>query len=79
METRTPIKYRYQLFTSRVRMEELPEQDSFGLQLWEGDRLVDEIPDISADRDFVRDLARRFTRGQLAPVHFWDAVEDALE
>ena len=37
-----------------------------------------EIRDISTDPIFVEKLAERFTRFQLSPVHFIEAVEDAL-
>ena len=37
------------------------------------------IQDISTDRKFVTQLAKRCTRGQLSPLHFWDVVLDALD
>jgi hypothetical protein len=36
------------------------------------------IPDISCDRGFVDELARRCNEGQLSPMHLLDAVLDAL-
>ena len=36
------------------------------------------IPDVSCDEIFGRGLADRFTRHQLSPCHFLDAVLDSL-
>lgn len=40
--------------------------------------IVSFISDISTKKDFVELLANEFTNLQLSPVHFYDAVEDAL-
>lgn len=36
------------------------------------------VENISCDREFVARLAERCTRGQLAPEHLMDVVQDAL-
>ena len=36
------------------------------------------VLDISPDKEFVSDLARRCTSGQLSPLHLLDVVLDAL-
>lgn len=39
---------------------------------------VGRIPNVSPDRRLVEDLAERFTREQLSPLHLLDAVMDAI-
>lgn len=67
--------------------ETLPDDSSgaytaFGLQCWQIEighkTLKAAVPDISCEKSFVVSLARQFTHFQLSPLHFQDAVEDAV-
>lgn len=54
---------------------------SFGLRCCAPEQGVPQlafIPDVSCDEIFVRGLTDRFTRHQLSPCHFLDAVLDSL-
>ena len=56
--------------------------DSYGLQVWlcqNGQRQPEaSIGDISTYQDVVENLALQFTMQQLSPIHFYEAVMDAL-
>ncbi|MCC8196132.1 MAG: DUF6514 family protein [Ruminococcus sp.] len=51
---------------------------TYGIIAIGSDGLVEEITDISADREAVYELAEFMNCGQLSLVHFRDAVEDFL-
>ena len=77
MHTAAPQKYHYQPI-SRQLEEPTGSYGSYGLCLLVDEGPTKEIRDISTDPVFVEKLAERFTRFQLSPVHFIEAVEDAL-
>ena len=58
--------------------EESGTYRSFGITC-RHDRGEEHIRDISTDRDKVADMADRFNRYALSPVHFRDAVEEEIE
>lgn len=49
-----------------------------GLAAVEGDRILDELTDISIDRSLVRNMADMLTRYEVSIVHFREVVEDLL-
>lgn len=49
-----------------------------GLAAVEGDRILDELTDISIDRTLVRQMAETLTRFEVSIVHFREVVEDLL-
>ena len=49
-----------------------------GLAAVEGDRILDELTDISIDRSLVRRMAETLTRCEVSIVHFREVVEDLL-
>ncbi|MCC8131881.1 MAG: DUF6514 family protein [Oscillospiraceae bacterium] len=51
---------------------------TYGIIATGSDGVIDEIPDISADREAVYELAELMNREQLSLVHFRDAIEDFL-
>ncbi len=72
------MKTIYLLREDLMTEEELGTYRSFGItcRTKEGDT---HILDISTDREKVADMAERFNRYQLSPIHFQDAVEEELE
>ena len=60
--------YRYQ-----VIQETHPSYISYGLAC-----AAAQVLDISCDRQFAEQLAERYTRFQLSPLHLAEAVQDAL-
>lgn len=56
---------------------------AYGIRALETDggdwREVAFVSDISTSSSFTKRLAKLFTDGQLAPIHFLDAVLDAIE
>ena len=77
MRTAAPQKYRYETINSQLE-EPTGSCISYGLCMLVDEGPMKEIRDISTDPIFVEKLAERFTRFQLSPVHFIEAVEDAL-
>lgn len=49
-----------------------------GLAAVEGDRILDELTDISIDQSLVRHMAETLTRCEVSIVHFREVVEDLL-
>lgn len=58
--------------------EELGTYRSFGITC-RYDCGEEHIRDISTDREKVADMAERFNRYALSPIHFHDAVEEEIE
>jgi len=63
-----------------IRMYELTDRNSngilqYGIKCKEGGEVVH---DISPNHSFVQGLVNKFNDGGLDPLHFMDAVEDAL-
>jgi hypothetical protein len=42
------------------------------------DSVIVFVPDVSTDRTFVEDLARKCTEGCLSPIHLKDVIEDEI-
>ncbi len=52
---------------------------AYGIQANEaGGRAVTRVCDVTTRRSFAEELAERFTRFQLSPIHLKDAIEDTL-
>ena len=58
--------------------QELGQYCTYGIEVLERGVLHSKISDISTDKNFVADLARRCTLGQLDPIHLLDVIEDLL-
>lgn len=71
----------YQLVCSQIKTD-AQDYVTYGLQCVEQSMdtsvQLDLIEDISVDRAYVLHLAERFTRLQLSPLHFRDAVLDSV-
>ena len=52
---------------------------TYGIEVCENGKTVDNIPDISLDRDAVAGLVKACNRQRLDAVHLHDVVEDFLE
>lgn len=76
------VHWQYQPFQAQYCHPDGTRYASYGLQVWlccNGQRqLGTSIGDISTDQDFVETLALQFTLQQLSPIHFYEAVIDAL-
>ncbi len=51
---------------------------TYGIIATDSDGVIEEIPDISVNREAVYELAKLMNREQLSLVHFREAVEDFL-
>ncbi|MCD7770752.1 MAG: DUF6514 family protein [Oscillospiraceae bacterium] len=51
---------------------------TYGIIAVDSDRVLDEIKDISVNKNAVEELAWLMNREQLSLIHFRDAVEDFL-
>ncbi len=75
------MKVLYKTFEQRLFLEDWGYYQTYGIQCCSAStgEVLAVIQDISTDRKFVTQLAKRCTRGQLSPLHFWDVVLDALD
>lgn len=48
----------------------------WGIAAIEGEHTIDTIADISTDREAVRQMADKLTRGEASILHFRDIIED---
>ena len=73
-------KVRYIIFEEKYYSEEVGEYIGYGIKCSDAcGREIERIEDISLDYDFVKDLADNFNTHSLSPIHFIDAVIDAIE
>ena len=73
-------KIRYTIFEEKYYSEEVGEYIGYGIMCSDiCGREIERIEDISLDQFFVKDLADKFNRYSLSPIHFVDAVIDAIE
>ncbi|MDR2932211.1 MAG: DUF6514 family protein [Oscillospiraceae bacterium] len=68
------VLWRYQAFDEECRHPDIGSYHTYGIEIVP----PSPIHDVSTDRAFVEHMAGLFTAGQLSPLHFSDAVEDAL-
>ncbi len=73
--------YKYLTIKEKLFHEDVGKYTSYGIVCINAEtgEQVDKISDVSVERDFVTALAEKFTRHSLSPLHFFDAVVDALE
>ncbi|MBQ7337369.1 MAG: hypothetical protein IJW40_02830 [Clostridia bacterium] len=70
---------RYLPFKERLWQDEVGFYDTYGIRaLDESGSCVALISDVSTDEPTVVALCDKCTRGQLAPLHLYDVVEDFL-
>ncbi len=78
----TVFPWQYQPVKKLNSHTDLGTYETYSLQLFhccDGKRQpIASIDDISVDQEFVEQLALQFTLHQLSPVHFLDAVCDAI-
>lgn len=73
-------KFIYSVFEEKYYSEEVGEYIGYGIMCSDiCSREIESIEDISIDQFFVKDLADKFNRYSLSPIHFVDAVIDAIE
>ena len=71
---------KYVVFEEKFYSEEVGEYIGYGIICYnEFGQEVERIEDISLDKKFVRNLARKFNKFSLSAVHFMDAVLDAID
>lgn len=51
---------------------------TYGIACKENDKITQCVLDVSSNKDFIIDTIKKFNDNQLAPEHFFDAVEDSL-
>ena len=74
-------KYRYSIVRGIFYSEDCGEYISYGIRLTNGcfiRREIETIHDVSTDISVVRKLVVSFNKHKLSPIHFKDAVEDAI-
>lgn len=64
----------YEMMETEQRLPDQGKYFSYGIRMV----MIQEIKDLSTDRDKVRCLVRKMNRGKLLPEHFMDIVEDFL-
>lgn len=78
----TVFPWQYQKVKTMHTHPDAGSYTAYGLELYQcknGQRThIDTITDISTRQDYVENLALAFTINQLSPVHFRDAVLDAI-
>ncbi len=78
----TSFPWQYQPVKKAIHHPDLDDYTAYGLQLYHCRNnqrlLIANIDDISTNQQFVEQLAMRFTLYQLSPIHFYDAVYDAV-
>ena len=72
--------YKYLTYKEKLYHEGIGSYVSYGIVCinLEMGKVVSKIGDVSTDAAFVQALAEKFTRMELSPCHFLDAVEDAI-
>ena len=76
------IAWRYRTVSEERYHPDIGKYHTYGIQaMWRasnGRRAQKIIHDVGTDRETVENMARQFTKRQLFPIHFSDAVEDML-
>jgi len=71
-------KYRYNVFEESFTLPELGPYRTYGIKLTSSSGKIKYISDISTDKSNVDDIAANFNKYQLSPIHFGEAVDDAI-
>ncbi len=76
------VKVLYVPFSQELTTEDNKQYTGYGIRALRGAgerwECAAEVSDISCSMAFVRELAQRCTRMELAPMHLLDVVEDAI-
>lgn len=72
--------YKYSTVFELLFHEDIGQYISYGIICVNTltEEIISYISDVSTKKDFVCNLAEKFTKLQLSPCHFKDALEDAL-
>ena len=71
---------RYKCIEGDFYLPDVGAYHSYGLKIVDTDSeaVIEEVPDVSVNLDFVQKLAEEFTNAQLDPVHLLDVLMDTL-
>lgn len=70
--------YLYQIFSERLRSEDVGIYTGYGIRVFEGECEVASVSDISENMEKVEKICRMCTQCQLDPKHFGDVIEDSI-
>lgn len=70
--------YRYKTVKERLTHPDLGTYVSYGIRAYDDGVVAAFVSDVSTDKHFVKELARKFTESQLSPCHLADVVTDAI-
>lgn len=78
----TSLKWRYHVVEELSYSSDTGQYRTYGIQatgrIENGWELLEAIHDVAVNRNAVEAMAALFTKYQLDPIHFHDAVEDML-
>ena len=68
---------KYEIIVTKIVVED-ETVNTYGIVCKENNRITKYIIDVSADKNFVLQTVKEFNDNQLAPEHFFDAIEDSI-
>ena len=71
-------RYVYEITRESYVSEAGEEYEGWGVRLSEGEREIAYAPDVSTQRERVSKLVEGCNEGELAPIHFYDVIDDFL-
>ncbi len=69
---------KYYVTEDLMFLEDVGEYKSYGIELREGERVIERIRDIDTNREGVEALCALCNKLKVSPNHFRDVVEDYL-
>ena len=75
------MQYQYKVVKQILFLKEYGYYRTYAIQCTEADipsSVIAQIDDVSLDKHFTDDLAKLFTKENLDPIHFMDAVYDNI-
>ncbi len=69
---------RYLTSVSTISQPPLGDYRTHGIMVMDGDRIVDEIEDVSPDGETVERWVRALNRGEASVLHFREVLEDLM-
>lgn len=69
---------KYYVTEEMMFLEDVGEYKSYGIELRDGERVIERIRDIDTDREGVEKLCALCNELELSQIHFRDVVDDYL-
>ena len=69
---------RYYVTEDMMYCEDVGKYRSYGIELREGERVIERIRDIDISREGVEALCKLCNKLELSPIHFRDVIEDYI-